>query len=113
GVLNIGLEGMMLVGALAGAAVSFIGGNAALGLAAAIGAGMLLAAFFALLTITFKADAIVAGTGLNLFALGLTGVLHRAISDRAAAGAYVAKTLPEWVFAVLALCLIPLLWWGF
>ena len=113
GVLNIGLEGMMLVGALAGAAVSYATGQAAVGLVAAIGAGMLLASLFALLTMTFKADAIVVGTGLNLFALGLTGVLHRAISSKAAEGAYTAKIMPEWVFAAIALVLIPVLWWGF
>lgn len=113
GVLNIGLEGMMLLGAWAGAAVSFSTDNAALGFCGALGAGVLLAAAFALLTITFKADAIIAGAGINLFALGLTGVAHRAISLRAPDGAYASSILPMWVFAALAAVLIPLLWWGF
>jgi simple sugar transport system permease protein len=112
GVINIGLEGQMLAGALAGAAASFAFGNATLGLAAAIAAGVLLAAVFAWLVVSLRADAIVVGTGINLFALGMTGVLHRAISNRAAGGAYEAQVLPEWVFAALALLLIPLLWWG-
>ena len=112
GVINIGLEGQMLAGALAGAAASFAFGNAIFGLAAAIAAGVLLAAIFALLVVSLRADAIVVGTGINLFALGMTGVLHRAVSNRAAGGAYEATVLPEWVFAVFALLLIPLLWWG-
>ena len=112
GVINIGLEGQMLVGALAGAAVSFTLHNAALGLIMAMMAGVLLAGIFALLVVTLRADAIVVGTGLNLFALGLTGVLHRAISNRAMGGAYESQVLPEWVFVITSLLLIPLLWWG-
>lgn len=112
GVINIGLEGQMLAGALAGAAASFTFHNAAVGLAAAVTAGVLLAAIFAWLVVSLRADAIVVGTGVNLFALGITGVLHRAISNRAAGGAYEAQVLPEWVFAIIALLLIPLLWWG-
>jgi len=112
GVLNIGLEGMMLTGAWAGAAASFASQNSGVGLLAAMVGGLLLAAVFALLTITFKADAIVAGTGINLFALGFTGVAHRAFSDRAAGGAYESVILPQWFFAVFAAVLIPVLWWG-
>jgi simple sugar transport system permease protein len=112
GVINIGLEGQMLAGALAGAAASFAFQNGAMGLLAAIAAGVLLAAVFAVLVISLRADAIVAGTGLNLLALGLTGVLHRALSSRAAGGAYESIVLPEWFFAIFAITLIPLLWWG-
>lgn len=112
GVLNIGLEGMMLTGAWAGAAASFVFHNSGAGILAAMAAGLLLAAIFAVLTITFQANAIVAGTGLNLFALGFTGVAHRALSDRAIGGSYQANTLPQWVFMVFAAILIPLLWSG-
>ena len=112
GVLNIGLEGMMLTGAWAGAAASFVAQNSGVGLLAAVLGGVLLAAVFALLTITFKADAIVAGTGINLFALGFTGVAHRAVSSGAAGGAYESNILPQWVFALFAAALIPLLWWS-
>ena len=113
GVLNIGLEGMMLFGAWAGAAASFLFHSAALGLLTAMLGGVLLAAVFALLSISLKADAIVAGTGLNLFALGFTGVAHRALSSRAPGGAYEASSLPQWFFAAFAVVLIVALWWGF
>lgn len=112
GVINIGLEGQMLAGALAGAAASFAWQNGILGLIAAATAGVLLSAVFALLVVSLRADAIVVGTGINLFALGITGVLHRAISSRAAGGAYESQVLPEWFFAIIALVLIPLSWWG-
>jgi len=110
GVLNIGLEGMMLVGAWAGAAASFGAKNAIIGIGAAIIAGVLLASLFALLAITFKADAIVVGTGLNLFALGLTGVAHRTMIARYSE--YEATPLSQWFFVALAVILVPLLWWG-
>ena len=110
GVLNIGLEGMMLCGAWAGAAVSFGTHSGWLGLAGAMSAGALLAALFALLVLKFKADAVVVGTGLNLFAAGITGVLHRAMSLRF--GSYTATRLPEGVFLLACAVAVPLLWWG-
>jgi ABC-type uncharacterized transport system permease subunit len=111
GVLNIGLEGMMLTGALAGAAASFATKNAAAGLLLAMMAGMALAAIFALLAITLRADAVVVGTGLNLFALGITGLAHRALSARW--GSYEAVEMPQWFFMAVGALLVPLLWWGF
>jgi ABC-type uncharacterized transport system permease subunit len=101
GVLNIGLEGMMLTGALAGAAASFATKNAGVGLLSAMLAGMALAALFALLAITLRADAVVVGTGLNLFALGLTGLAHRALSVRW--GSYESVSMPQWFFMSVAL----------
>lgn len=111
GVLNIGLEGMMLIGAWAGAAASFQSGHALVGLGAALAAGMLMAAVFGLLVLAMQADAIVIGTGINLAALGLTGIAHRAMITRF--HEYNAVKLPEWCFYLIAACLIPLLWWGF
>jgi simple sugar transport system permease protein len=108
GVLNIGLEGMMLGGAWAGAAASFGSKNPFVGLLAAVLAGVLLAALFAVLVLNFKADAIVAGTGLNLLALGVTGVAHRAMIARF--GNYGASTLPMYVFSMIGALLIPALW---
>jgi ABC-type uncharacterized transport system permease subunit len=110
GVLNIGLEGMMLTGAWAGAAAGFVSGNAGLGILGAAGAGVLLAALFAFLVLTLRADAVVAGTGLNLFALGLTGVAHRSLSAKA--GSYVAPTIPQWYFIALGVVLAVTLTWA-
>jgi simple sugar transport system permease protein len=111
GVLNIGLEGMMLCGALAGTACSFALKNAGLGLLCAMLAGITMAALFAFLAITLRADAVVVGTGVNLCALGITGLAHRSLSQRW--GAYNAVELPQWFFLLCAAILVPLLWWFF
>lgn len=79
GVINIGLEGMMLIGAFAGMVVGYYAANPWLGVLAGIAAAMLLAALFGALTINFGADQIIVGAGLNLFALGLSGFLFRRI----------------------------------
>jgi len=77
GVLNIGIEGMMLAGAFAGFAVGSATGSVALGVAAASLAGVALAALFALFVLGRAADPIVVGTALNVFALGSTGTAYR------------------------------------
>ncbi len=79
GVINIGLEGMMLSGAFAGMAAGLFAGNPWLGLLAGIAAGIVLAALFGVLTVYFHADQIITGAGLNLLAAGLTGFLFRRI----------------------------------
>src|SRR5436305_2159172 len=69
GVVNIGIEGMMLAGALgAWAADAWYGPMA--GVIASIVAAMVLALPFAVATLGFAADQIVTGTGINLLALG-------------------------------------------
>lgn len=74
GVLNIGIEGMMLAGALAGWAATVATGSPWIGLLAAAGAGIGLAALFAIVSLLFDADQVVAGTAINLLAVGATGV---------------------------------------
>jgi len=81
GVINVGIEGMMLCGAFAGYAVSQITQNACLGLVAAVLAGVFLALVFALLALVFKANQVVVGTSVNILALGLTGVLYAALQN--------------------------------
>lgn len=75
GVVNIGLEGMMLIGAFAGVAASGATGNPWLGLLAGALAGGLFGLLHALICLWGKADQIVSGMGLNLMAYGMTGVL--------------------------------------
>ncbi len=79
GVLNIGIEGMMLTGAFAAYAVGIATGSATAGIAAAALAGSALASLFAVFVIALRADPIVCGTALNLLALGLTGSAYRLI----------------------------------
>jgi ABC-type uncharacterized transport system permease subunit len=77
GVINIALEGMMLVGAFAAASVALATGSAWLGAAAGALAGVALAAVYAVFVIRFRANQIVAGTAINMLALGLTPFLSK------------------------------------
>jgi ABC-type uncharacterized transport system permease subunit len=75
GVVNIGLEGLMLISAFAGVVGAHVSGSAFVGLFTALGAGLLFALIHALMCITFEADQIISGTAINLLALGGTGFL--------------------------------------
>lgn len=75
GVVNIGLEGLMLISAFAGVVGAFISGSALVGLGFGLAAGLLFALIHALMCITFEADQIISGTAINLLALGGTGFL--------------------------------------
>lgn len=75
GIINIGLEGIMLWGAWAGVFASFITGSPWIGVLMAIFFGFLNGLLHAVLTITFKAEQIVTGVAINLLAAGITSVL--------------------------------------
>jgi len=75
GVVNIALEGILLLGAFAAAAVTYFTGSLWLGIAAAVVAGSLLAAAHALICLRFGVDQIVSGIALNMLAVGLTEFL--------------------------------------
>lgn len=74
GVINIGIEGMMLTGALAAWATTAATGSAWAGVLAAAVAGLAMALLFVLASLVFDADQVVAGTALNLLAAGATGM---------------------------------------
>ena len=73
GVVNIGLEGMMLMGAFWGVYGADKGGTWLVGLLVAMGVGALLALVYAFFAIHLRADQIVGGTGVNFLAVGITG----------------------------------------
>ncbi len=77
GVVNIGIEGMMLVGAGIGFTASLYLQNSTAGLAVAILAGMAMAALHAVLSISFQVDQIISGTVVNILAVGITGFTRR------------------------------------
>lgn len=78
GVLNLGVEGMMVMGAVSGFGVAFTTGSPLLGALAAIGAGMGLALLFAVLTLTLVANQVATGLALTLLGLGLSGLIGEA-----------------------------------
>ena len=76
GVVNIGIEGMMLTGCYFGIYGADIGGSWVIGLLVAMVAGGVLALVHAVFSITLRADQIVGGVAINLLALGITGYLY-------------------------------------
>lgn len=74
GVLNLGVEGMMLAGAVTAFGVTFATGSHALGVAAAALAGMLLALIFGVLTLTLVSNQVATGLALTLFGLGFSAL---------------------------------------
>jgi ABC-type uncharacterized transport system permease subunit len=83
GVATIALEGYLLVGALAAAVGALSTGSALGACVAAVLAGALLGALFALSTVTLRANAIVAGVAVNLFAGASTRVAIKVLYDSA------------------------------
>jgi general nucleoside transport system permease protein len=75
GVLNVGLEGMMLAGAFFSFWVAYETGNLALGVAGGIAAGVFFGVVMAVLAVDAGADQIVSGVGINIAAIGLTTFL--------------------------------------
>ena len=73
GVINIGLEGMMLMGAFFGIFGADLTGSWLLGCLIGMASGGALAAIHAVLSVSFRADQVVSGFGLNFLALGITG----------------------------------------
>jgi simple sugar transport system permease protein len=104
GVLNIGLDGLMLVGAFTALVAAMFAGSTAVGIAAALAAGALLGGGFAFFVVQRKANQVVAGTALNLLAVGLTGVAYRAVFGVTGA----ALTIPgAAVLSIPLLCDLP------
>ncbi len=75
GVINIAIEGMMLTAAFVGALAGSAAGSLWVGLLLGVASGALLGSILAVLSIRYRVDQIIAGTVLNIFALGLTSYL--------------------------------------
>lgn len=78
GVINIGLEGSIIAGALGGALGALTFGSAGLGVGTGAAAGLLAALVFALFVVGLGADQIITGTAVTLGGLGMTGALYQA-----------------------------------
>ena len=81
GVINIALEGMMLIGAFGAAVGTLVGHSPWFGAACGMAAGSVLAAIYALFVIQLRANQIVAGTAINMLAMGLTPFLCKILYD--------------------------------
>lgn len=93
GIINIALEGMMLIGAYGYVIGAHASGSAWVGLLAGIGFGVVLALLHAVATITFRAEQIVTGVAINILALGIVEFLIPT-SER-------VPGLPEWKLPII------------
>ncbi|NHN41844.1 ABC transporter permease [Halorubellus sp. JP-L1] len=128
GILNLGMEGMMLVGALTGFAVTNVTGNPYLGLLAGAGAGLAFSLIHAVLTVSFKASQVVSGIMLSLLGIGLTDYFGAAWTAKSITGfndvivpvigpvlvqvpvigpVLFRNTVPEYI----AIAFVPLVWY--
>lgn len=94
GVLNLGVEGMMLMGAVTGYAVTAITGNPWLGVLAAIGAGLAMSLLFAFLTLTMLANQVATGLSLTIFGIGLSAYVGKPYTSAAVRATIDTWTIP-------------------
>lgn len=100
GVINIGLEGSIIAGALGGALGALAWGSAVPGVAVGALAGLAVAFVFALFAIGLNTDQIITGTAVTLGGLGFTGVIYEARFG-ATGTALSLPTLPSWGMPLL------------
>jgi simple sugar transport system permease protein len=103
GVLNLGVEGMMLVGAIVGFATTVHTGSAPLGVLAALLAGMAMSLIFAILTLTFLANQVATGLALTIFGTGLSALVGASYVGTA------VEALPKILFGHDALVYLSLI----
>ena len=78
GVLNLGVEGMMVMGAVCGFAAGYLTGSPWIGLLGAIAAGIAMSVLFGVLTLTLVSNQVATGLALTLLGLGLSGLIGEA-----------------------------------
>jgi simple sugar transport system permease protein len=124
GVLNVGLEGLMLVGAIGGFYASFTSGNAVVGVVVAAIAGGLFALIHAYATITLRADQIVSGLTLTILGTGISGFFGQPMIGQvgpgfdklAVPGLAEVPVLGQILFeqdamVYLSYLIVPIAWW--
>lgn len=112
GVINIGLEGLMLAGAFTAATVTYYSHNPWIGLLAAILAGVGVALIHAVACIRYRADQVVSGTAINILFLGVPALLSGALFESTGATPQIPKDqLIPLAPIVLAFVLVPVTWW--
>ncbi len=125
GVLNLGVEGMMLMGALGGFAVTYWTANPWLGVLAALLMGGLTSSIHAVLTVSLHANQVVSGLALTLFGGGLSSFLGKSLVGQPAPAAFVKTPIPlladipvigpilfqQDMLTYLSYLLVPALWY--
>jgi ABC-type uncharacterized transport system permease subunit len=124
GVLNLGVEGMMIMGAACGFAGAYLTGSTLIGALCGIAAGMALSAIFALLTLGLAVNQVATGLALTILGVGLSGLIGAGfvgekivpapqlhlplLSDLPVVGRIL---FAQDAFVYLSLALIVAIWW--
>jgi simple sugar transport system permease protein len=129
GIINIGLEGSIIAGALAGLITAGHSGSVWAGFVGAAVGGVLIALLFAIFAVVLRADQIITGTAISLLALGSTGTLYRILYGASGAALATPTMSPTRVpglatipvigsalftqpsITYIVYLLIPLIWW--
>ena len=124
GVLNLGVEGMILVGAVCGFAAVHFTGSATFGVIAGAAAGALLSLMFAALVLGFQASQVATGLALTIFGVGLSALIGQDLVGIAYDGLpkFVVPFLSDIpvigevlfkhdVMVYISLLMVPLVWW--
>ena len=125
GVLNLGIEGIMLIGALSGAGACIWSGSAWVGAAVALAAGAAMAAIHALLCVGLRANQVVSGLALTIFGAGLSAFLGRDIVGVPPPSTFPRVDVPllaeipvlgrivfqQSALVYISLALVVILWW--
>lgn len=82
GVLNLGVEGMMIMGAVCGFVAAYLSGSAALGVLAGMTAGIAMSMIFAFLTQSLMTSQVATGLALTLLGLGLSGLIGESFTGQ-------------------------------
>ncbi len=112
GIVSLSLEGFMLGGAFGAVIGAHYTDSAWIGVVSGVVAGLVLAGMHAVCTLRFKADQIVTGVAINLFAVGITRFLLQLAFDSSSNSPRVAGFGGENVGGALALASNPLVWLG-
>ena len=94
GVLNLGVEGMMLMGAVSGYAVTAITGSPWLGICASVLAGLAMSLLFGFLTITMLANQVATGLSLTIFGIGFSAYVGKPYTSAAVRASIDAMPIP-------------------
>ena len=95
GIMNIGMDGMILLGAFVGVIGSYLTASAGLGVLAAVILGVLVGLLFALFVVKLRSDEFIIGCALNTFAAGVTAYLSRAIFGLSGTSGHHVTSLPR------------------
>jgi ABC-type uncharacterized transport system permease subunit len=114
GIINLGIEGMMLVAAMTAVLAAQVAHSAAIGFVGGIAGAALVALLFGTFVIVLRCDQIVTGTAINLLSLGLTSFVYHGLRDDRIFVESIPKLSTDWIvpiaWIVLPLLLAILLW---